>query len=335
MTKCKYENCSKYCIYGLRDSNNAEYCKEHSPPGYVDVVNKTCLDPNCEKQPTYGKKGSKKAEYCKEHSPPGYVNVKSKTCLDPNCEKQPNYGKKGSKKAEYCKEHSPPGYVDVKSKTCLDPNCETRPSYNFPGYSPEYCKKHSQKRMVIYPLKKPKDEDIVCQYCSTVIHYNEQFCSSCKKYIELGNKTVKAERKELEIKCLLEENEIKFIHDTVVSGACSKRRPDFLIPTRWGHIVLETDEHQHNRKTYSCECEITRMKQIYQDVGEQNMLFVRYNPDSYKCVSGKPYDKLKRQEYLVKYINGMINTDYSGLGVVYLFYDYFTENVEIERIDYM
>ena len=40
-------------------------------------------------------------------------------------------------------------------------------------------------------LKKPKDEDILCQYCSSVIHYNEQFCSSCKKYIELGNKTVK------------------------------------------------------------------------------------------------------------------------------------------------
>ena len=36
-----------------------------------------------------------------------------------------------------------------------------------------------------------KDEDIVCQYCSSIIHYNEQFCSSCKKYIELGNKTVK------------------------------------------------------------------------------------------------------------------------------------------------
>ena len=256
-------------------------------------------------------------------------------CKYENCGKYCVYGKRGTKKAEYCKEHSPLGYVNVKSKTCIHPNCETRATYNFSGYSPEYCKKHSLKRMVIYPLKKPKDEDILCQYCSSVIHYNEQYCSSCKKYIELGNKTVKTKQKELEIKTILEENEIKAIHDTVVSGACSKRRPDFLIPTRWGHIVLETDEHQHNRKTYSYECEITRMKQIYQDIGEQNMIFVRYNPDNYKTISGKPLEKIKRQDFLVKYINGLINTDYFGLGVVYLFYDYFTENVEIEKIDYI
>jgi len=120
-----------------------------------------------------------------------------------------------------------------------------------------------------------------------------------------------------------------------VTGSCSKRRPDFLIPTRWEHIVLETDKYQHNRKTCSCECEITRMKQIYQDIGEQNMIFVRYNPESYKTISGKPLEKIKSQDFLVKYINGLINTDYFGLGVAYLFYDYFTENVEIEKIDYI
>lgn len=75
-------------------------------------------------------------------------------CKYENCGKNCVYGKRGSKKAEYCKEHSPLGYVDVKHKTCIHPNCETRPTYNFSGYSPEYCKKHSLKRMVIYPLKK-------------------------------------------------------------------------------------------------------------------------------------------------------------------------------------
>ena len=191
--------------------------------------------------------------------------------------------------------------------------------------------------MIYKPLSKEKEQDIQCKFCLQSIHYNEEYCKSCKKYIELGNKTVKRHEKELEIKFILEQNEIKFNHDKIVLDGCSKKRPDFIIPTSWGNIVLEVDEYQHNRKTYSCECEINRMKKIYQDIGEQNLLFIRYNPDRYLMTdNNKNIPKKERQIILIKYINDLFNANYTGLGVIYLFYDGFLlDNLEIEKIDYI
>ena len=296
-----------------------------------------CKFDDCNIQANFGKPGSKLAEYCKTHSPNDYIDIKSKKCIHPNCNIIAIFGKPGSKLAEYCKTHSPNDYIDIKNKKCIHPNCNIIANYNYPGFSKEYCKTHSLKRMICNPLSKPKEEDIQCAYCNISIHYNELYCSSCKKYIQLGNKTVKRKEKELEIKSLLEEHEIKFYHDVIVKDGCSKKRPDFIIPNNWGNIVLEIDEFQHIRKTYSCECEITRMKQIYQDIGEQNCLFIRYNPDSYKTLNeNKPISKNERKNILIKFINDIINTNYTGLGVIYLFYDGFiVDNLEIEKISYI
>lgn len=77
--------------------------------------------------------------------------------------------------------------------------------------------------MIYKPLSKEKEQDIQCKFCLKSIHYNEEYCKSCKKYIELGNKTVKRHEKELEIKCILEQHEIKFNHDKIVLDGCSKK----------------------------------------------------------------------------------------------------------------
>jgi hypothetical protein len=332
---CLHENCTKQPIYGKPGSKKAEYCKEHAPGGYVNVVSKTCLYENCDTIPVYGKPGSKKKEYCKEHAPGGYMDVVSKTCLRENCDTIPVYGKPGSKKKEYCKEHAPGGYMDVANKTCIQENCTTRSSYSYPGYSAEYCAKHKLPRMVIHPLSHPKEEDILCTICCNPIHYNEQYCSSCKTYLTLKT-TVKRKQKELEVKTLLEEAEIKFTHDEIVVDGCSRKRPDFLIPTKYGTIILEVDEFQHMRKNYPCECEITRMKQIYYDVGERHAIFIRYNPDTYKCDTNHKADKKERQQYLIKFISEMLDADVilqNNLAVVYLFYDHFVHPPEIERIE--
>ena len=330
---CIHPNCETQPVYGKRGSKNTEYCSEHSPSDYVDIKHKRCIHPNCETQSNYGKRGSKNAEYCKEHSPSDYVNIKNKQCIHPNCETQPVYGKRGNKNAEYCKEHSPSDYVDIKSKRCIQPNCETRSNYGFAGYSYEYCAKHRLPRMIIYPLKHSKEDSKNCEYCQTPIHYNELFCSGCKKYIELET-TVKGHQKELRVGVLLNENEIKYINDKPADSSCSKRRPDYRIPTKWGECILEVDENQHCNKTYSCECELTRMKQIYYDCGVEHLLFIRYNPDSYKTLSGKRMELNKREEFLIKYLKEIINWEKSviNLGVVYLFYDGFCGEPEIEEI---
>ena len=197
--------------------------------------------------------------------------------------------------------------------------------------------------MVVNPLSKNKEETKKCSYCDNDIHYNELYCSGCKTYIQLDNKTLKTKNKELNVKSVLDEYEIKYIHDSIVIDGCSKKRPDFLITTEWGNIILEVDENQHKRKNYPCDCEITRMKQIYQDVGCEYLLFIRYNPDNYISLSNKPWPDIKRHEYLVKIINSYINNKpKDNISVIYLFYDHFTNNnekfiggVEPDKIDYI
>ncbi len=334
--QCLHENCTIRPNYGTLRSRKREYCKAHSPSGYTYVANKQCLHENCITHPRYGITGNRNVEYCKSHAPLGYTDIVSKQCLHENCTTRPTYGIVGSKKREYCKSHAPPGYTDVVNKRCLHENCTTRAGYNKPGYSPDFCVKHKTINMVIYPLKYGKDDMKECTYCLAEIHYSDDYCPSCKQFNILGQ-TVKTHAKELEIKVLLEANFDSdiFNHDKTVAGGCSRKRPDFLLTADWGNIVLEVDEFQHKRKTYPCECEITRMKEIYFDCGVKNLLFIRYNPDIYKTVTGEiPMTKKKRQDLLVKIIREQLKKKkVKNLGVMYLFYDHFSADaIEIDPI---
>jgi len=190
--------------------------------------------------------------------------------------------------------------------------------------------------MVHEPRKYEKDAIKECSYCFETIHYSDDFCPSCKIFNTIGT-TVKSHNKELAIKTLLEDNfdPDTFIHDRIVPGGCSKKRPDFLLLTKWGNIIVEVDEFQHKRNTYPCECEITRMKQIYFDCGVEHLLFIRYNPDNYKVLEGgKPITPIQRKKLLIKIIKEQFDQkDVENLGVMYLFYDgYISGSSEIEDI---
>ena len=62
------------------------------------------------------------------------------------------------------------------------------------------------------------------------------------------------------------------------TGGCSQRRPDVLIECLTHVIIVECDERQH--KTTSCEEK--RMMQIYRDMDYRPVVFLRFNPDTYK-----------------------------------------------------
>ncbi len=358
---CKTENCTTHPTYGKEGSKIAEYCKKHKLRGYVDVVHKKCKHENCTTQPTYGKEGSKIAEYCQEHAQtyPGYVDVLNKKCKHENCTTQPTYGKEGSKTAEYCQEHAQthPSYVDVVHKKCKHENCTTRANYGNIGFCEEYCNNHKKKGMVRNPRKRcnkckefasyvynstfyclehstKESIDIgnCCVMCFSVfVDEKGMLCDGCTKFSEDG-KTVKKKMKELAIKTLLEENKISVeSHDSVIKGSCSTLRPDFLIPSFWGHIVLEIDEHQHNRKSYPCECEIQRMKRIYFDIGTEKVLYIRYNPDKYVPSHGKEFLESMRHDYLISKIEEYMQKEPAqACTVMYFFYDGFSE-LEVEE----
>ena len=333
---CRHIGCNVRPTYGLIGTKIALYCFNHKLAEHVDVRNKTCNYLNCKKQPTYGIIGTKIALYCVNHKLENYVNVKDKTCNYLNCKKQPTYGLIGTKIALYCANHKLENYVDVRSKRCIHPNCKTLATYGIKGYSRTHCSNHKTLEMVLQPTKYKDADYNACDYCAIKILPDQKYCTGCKNYISTG-KTVKRHLKELAVKTLLDEHKVEFTHDLIVKDGCSKKRPDFVIKTIWGTIILEVDEHQHNKKTYSCECEITRMKQIYFDCGENNLLFIRYNPDEYKTISNKEDAINIREDFLIRFLNSKIeSTDdqLKGLNVIYLYYDGFEKTaVDIEKIN--
>jgi hypothetical protein len=80
----------------------------------------------------------------------------------------------------------------------------------------------------------------------------------------------------------IEEANVDFeedpVFDKVVDNGCSKRRPDIRIERLTHTIIIECDENQHK----STSCENKRMMELFQDLGSRNIVFLRFNPDSYK-----------------------------------------------------
>ena len=82
-------------------------------------------------------------------------------------------------------------------------------------------------------------------------------------------------------------SEHKFeVHENVVRdrriGGCSARRPDYFIDCLTHTVVIECDENRHHG--YSCET--ARMCEIYEDTAHRNIVFLRFNPDSYTDSDG-------------------------------------------------
>ncbi len=334
---CKLKRAS----FSKENSTLAEYCKDCRPDdNYIDIISKRCIKCGL-KIAIFGKGDSTLAEYCKECRPDdSYINIKSKKCIKCGL-KQATHGKRDSKLAEYCCSCRPDNsYIDIKSKKCLD--CDKRPSYNYIGYSPIYCTSHKKPGMITRPIKRCdmcnkiasyySNSNFycsihanmqschlihdICSICCIVIDKGMNICNTCKEFTETGI-TIRRKNKELRIKELLEKNVVNFIHDKVVTDGCSKKRPDFLIPMNWGYMVIEIDEFQHNAKTYPFECEVTRMKQIYFDIGCNKLLFIRYNPDDYE---GKVLKQEEREKLLIQTLKTEIELN-DGITVLYLFYD--------------
>jgi hypothetical protein len=75
---------------------------------------------------------------------------------------------------------------------------------------------------------------------------------------------------------------LDIIFDKQVSGGCSKRRPDAVIELFTHVVIVECDETQH--RGYSCENK--RTMELFQDFGDRPIVFIRFNPDSYRDETG-------------------------------------------------
>ena len=351
--------CEKIPSFNFENKKVAIYCADHKKENMIDLCNKMCIE--CDKRATFNFKGETNYLYCADHKKFDMVNIKSKKCL--NCDKIPSFNFKDEKIAIYCNEHKEKNMINIKSKKC---KCGVGTSYNYIGYSPICCAKCKDPKMVSHPLKKCECKKLATKikdsifYCD--VHAAEdaldihEICTICYNKTEIGKQVcddcstkisdpIKLHLKELQVHRHLENSGIDiYSYDKTVGE--SRKRPDFVIKYDDNQIiVVECDEFQHQRTTYTCECEIVRMKQIYFDLFkptkirdteedacaasdnteemENKLLFIRYNPDNYKSES-VPFTTMQKLDYLARYIQEFdFDEMETGLYVKYLFYDMF------------
>ena len=362
--RCQHSGCKIRPNFNKEGETKGIYCKKHAPVEFINVKSKKCKHSGCKIIPTFNKEGEIKGIYCKEHAPPEFVNVRDKKCKHSGCKKQPGFNKEGETKGIYCKEHAPAGFMDVKHKKCTTLDCKIRASYGIPGNKPTKCSQHKEINMLPYPTKRCTEKE--CKELALFGVTKQEHCEKHKQSYEINLVHKKCKicglidvvnqegncqdhdnslmnrgylQKQKRIKVLI-ENSTKykiFSYDKVIDAKCNNKRPDFVFDATTHFIVLEVDEHQHKRYTYTQECEDIRMLEVLQSIG-MSTIFIRYNPDDFKDKEGKKVKitQKERESQLLKYLDMCIqskpNNETEMLRVLYLFYDEFevTKQAQIE-----
>ena len=315
---CFHEGCKIRPVYNNEGETKGLYCSQHKKEGMVNVKDKRCIHKGCKIRPNYNNEGETKGLYCSQHKLEGMVNVKDKTCIHEGCKIRPSYNKEGETKPLYCSQHKLEGMVDVKDKRCFHEGCKIRPVYNNEGETKRlYCSQHKKEGMVNVKDKRcfhegckiipsynnegetkglycfeHKEEGMVdvthikCKtyLCSTRVQEKyDGYCLRC--FIHLfPHKPVSRNYKTKEYAVVEYIQQIcphlNWVADKIISGGCSKRRPDVLLDLMYQVIIIEIDEDQHTG--YDCSCENKRIMELSQDMGHRPIIFIRFNPDDYQ-----------------------------------------------------
>lgn len=360
-TKCGYKGCKITPSYGFKD-DKLRYCRNHKSPQMKDLVTKKCSFLGCETAASFGNEGGK-VEYCKKHMKIQMIDIHGKKCLFNGCSKYPSFGLQGEQ-SSYCYDHKSDGMINVKSGKCTINNCNTVATYGYLfSKANNHCYDHSNLNEYNKAKRSPRCSDVFCASPAIFIDYEDKLlqplrcinhkistdielvqkvCTICyiKLYIpnnkdicaDCGNYRCKITNcKENELKILLKIHNIPFIHNKSVHIDGSSKRPDFLIESIFGKIILECDEFQHA----GYDKELDRMKIVYKDIQllskRSEVLFIRYNPDNYKGLQYTNSDRLEYLQFLLKHYIQLKKLTIN-LGVIYLFYNGFNGYPQIKEI---
>jgi hypothetical protein len=275
---CCEGDCKKQSNYNFEGNKNALYCNSHKQEGMVDIKNKRCCEEGCKTRPYYNFEGNKNALYCNSHKQEGMIDVKHETCCEEGCKTLPTYNFEG-KTPLYCNSHKKEGMIDVKHERCCEGHCKTLPTYNFEGKKPLYCNSHKQEGMINVISKRCKT--YLCDIRPSKKYRN--YCLRCFMYTfpeEPITRNYKTKEFAVVEYVKQKHSEYNWISDKIISGGCSRRRPDLLLELEEQIIIIEIDENQHI--DYDCSCENKRIMELSEDVGHKSIIFIRFNPDEYK-----------------------------------------------------
>jgi hypothetical protein len=149
-----------------------------------------------------------------------------------------------------------------------------------------------------YPKCEHGSKKSQCVHCSphnacTTCHSQHvpkkyRYFPQCTRCYYITHPDVKARRnfktKEMHMREELRDqfSDLDMIFDKQVSGGCSRRRPDVVIEMLTHVVIVECDENQHS----GYNCENKRTMELFQDFGNRPIVFIRFNPDSYRDESG-------------------------------------------------
>lgn len=311
------------------------------------------------------------ALWCWACSLPNTVNVNIQICQ--GCYKaKAQYGFDKAGKSLWCSKCKKQDSINLNSKICDYDGCITRPSYGFINEFSSVCAQHRQIGMIYLPgrqceekdcrslavygtciskrarchdHKLPDDFNLIEKECVNCHLYGvldeTNHCSTCKpgRYLQY------VKRHENRIKALLEAKGYAFSNDCIANnnGFC-RDKPDFCFhptrhltnPNRTHAVIVEVDEIQH--RDISDLCERKRMHRVTQSFEGIPVLWIRYNPDTFKLANGIRSSKTKlsqsdRETHLIEWVERALRRVPTNLlEVVYLFYDGCEVRVEEDKI---
>jgi hypothetical protein len=283
--RCMTQGCNRYPIYNTPGERKPLYCKYHKDNDMIDVINKKCMTQGCDKRPKFNTPGKTSGLYCKDHKKDGMVDVVHKRCMTQGCDKRPKFNTPGKTSGLYCKDHKKDGMVDVVHKRCMTQGCNKRPYFNTPEEtSGLYCNSHKKDGMINILSKRCKND-----WCDIFANPKyEGYCAFCFSHMFPDNeKSKNYKTKEIAVRDYIRERypDFTWICDKIIQGGCYKRRPDLMLDLGYQIIIIEVDENQHT--SYDCSCENKRLMEISTDIKYRNLIFIRFNPDSYKTRANK------------------------------------------------
>jgi hypothetical protein len=261
------------------------------------------------------------------------IDIKHKICEYKGCKIRSNYGLPGTPKS-HCSRHKTSDMIINPTKYCTKDECKEPATHGIKEQL--FCEEHAEKDH--YNLCERKCTNKECPYPDRLDILNKErlcvtFCSLIKQD-QMMKKHIK-KKEEFIGNLLKEEIKQEISHrDQIIDSSCSNVRPDFVFDCGNHIVVIEVDEYQHksynncgSTKDERMIMENRRMFMIFQSFGGPSVIFIRYNPDSFR-VNDKIVtvtDK-KRHECLLRWVKHYLKngTDVS-LEVKYLFYDEYDE----------
>jgi uncharacterized protein YajQ (UPF0234 family) len=316
-------NCNiKRSNFNYENEKYALYCGDCKLENMINIISKKCTNCNI-KHPVFNYKGKKNSLYCEDCKLENMINIKSKKCINCNI-KRSNFNYENKKTGLYCGDCKLENMIDIKSKKCITCNIK-QPVFNYENEKTRlYCRDCKLENMIDIKNKKcitcnnktsifNYENEKVGLYCGdckleNMINIKDTKCKIHLCDTQVSNKQYKGYC----LRCFIHnfpdsniirdygtredkvtefiKNEFKDLninYNKQIQGGCSQTRPDIFIDCLTHSVIIEVDEHQHKSKSYTPECEIQRINNLFTDLADRPIIFIRFNPDSYINKKGK------------------------------------------------